>query len=285
MAKISVGVLSIFNHETHDWIIYKDRLEQWFVANDIAGETAEDKSASAKRRAILLSSLAECTYKLLRDLALPKELGNLNYADVVLLLDGHFKPKICGFAERNSFYSAVQSANETFSDWAARVRGLALHCGFSASTLDDTLRDRFVLGMVQGPERDKLFTEAMSSLTFSSALQTAENVRSARKGARAGATGASGSSAADNELGVHKMAASRAPASAGARPTGSTGASCTICGYRGHSASDCRFANSICDKCGSKGHLKRVCRKKFPNKKINFVECCLDSGDEEGLAD
>jgi hypothetical protein len=38
----------------------------------------------------------------------------------------------------------------------------------------------------------------------------------------------------------------------------------------------------VCDKCGSKGHIKRVCRNKYSNKKLNFVECCLDSGDEEG---
>jgi hypothetical protein len=239
MAKISVGVLSTFNHENQDWVIFKDRLEQWFLANDIV-EQADDKSTGAKRRAILLSTLAECTYKLLRDLALPQQLGTLSYADVVLLLDGHFKPKVCGFAERNNFYSAMQFDNENLSDWAARVRGLALHCGFSAATLDETLRDRFVLGMVQGPERDRLFTEVMSCLTFSNALQTAESVRSARRGARAGAAGAAGpgAPAADKELGVHKMAASRAPASTGARPYVSTGVSCSACGYRGHSATN-----------------------------------------------
>lgn len=70
MSKVSVGLINVFNHETHDWVLYKGRLEQWFLANDITDDV--DKSG-AKRRAILLSSLAETTYRLVRDLALPKD--------------------------------------------------------------------------------------------------------------------------------------------------------------------------------------------------------------------
>lgn len=105
MAKITVGALSSFSHEIQEWSIYKDRLEQWFLANDIAEET--DKLGS-KRRAILLSNLAEATYKLVRDLALPKQVGVLSYDEVVNLLDGHFKTKKCTFAERYKFHSATQ---------------------------------------------------------------------------------------------------------------------------------------------------------------------------------
>lgn len=65
MSKVSVGLLSVFNHETQEWALYKGRLEQWFLANEI--DDAADKSG-AKRRAILLSSLAETTYRLIRDL-------------------------------------------------------------------------------------------------------------------------------------------------------------------------------------------------------------------------
>ena len=68
-------VLSRFNHELHDWGLYKGRLEQWFLANEVNNEV--DKSG-VKRRAILLSSLVEDTYRLIRDLALPGDVGILS---------------------------------------------------------------------------------------------------------------------------------------------------------------------------------------------------------------
>lgn len=67
--------------------------------------------------------------------------------------------------------------------WAARVRGLAVDCAFPAAGLNELLRDRFVLGMRQGPERDKLFTMDLAELTLSKALDTAQAIQSARVGA------------------------------------------------------------------------------------------------------
>lgn len=167
MSKVSVGVVSVFNHELQEWALYQGRLEQWFLANEI---TDDGDKSGAKRRAILLSSLSENTYRLVRDLALPKDVGTLTYVEVTQLLDGHFKIKKCGFAERHKFHSAVQNPGESLQQWAARVRGLAMDCGFAASALTEHLRDRFVLGMAGGPERDRLYGESMEELTLEKAL-------------------------------------------------------------------------------------------------------------------
>jgi hypothetical protein len=179
MARLAVGSLTTFNHEIQEWSLYKDRLEQWFLANEIGVDDKKDK-----RRAILLSSLAESTYRLVRDLALPATVGELCYSKVVELLDGHFKTKKCGFAERFKFHSSTQQPGENMAEWAARVRSLAIHCGFAAATLDEALRDRFVLGMAPGPERDKLFTQKMDELTLRGAVDIAESVRCARMGSQ-----------------------------------------------------------------------------------------------------
>ena len=136
-------------HELQEWALYKGRLEQSFLANDIGEE--EDKS-EAKRRAILLSSLSEATFRLARNLTLPTEVGTLSYSALIKLLDEHFQPVTCGFAERHSFYSAVQKSDESLAQWAARVRGLSMYSGFAAAALNEALRDRFVLGMAGGPE-------------------------------------------------------------------------------------------------------------------------------------
>lgn len=283
MAKLAVGSLNSFNHEVQEWSLYKDRLEQWFEANEI--ETSE--KVGIKRRAILLSNLAENTYKLVRDLALPSSVGSLDYDSVVKLLDSHFKVKKCGFAERNKFHGALQQPNESLASWAARVRGLAIDCGFLAAVLDEELRDRFVLGMTPGPERDQLFTKELTELTLSKALEIAEGVRSARLGAQQSAPGGvqSNSSSVMQQHEIFKMASSnlegavsrhgehsyRAGGGApGSRvPGGSVAARCTVCGYTGHKAAMCRFSQYKCKKCGVKGHLKRMCYK----KKQHFIEC------------
>lgn len=290
MAKISVGSLNVFNHETQDWLLYKGRLEQWFFANDINDEI--DKSG-AKRRAILLSSLSETTYRLIRDLALPKDVGSLEFTEVTNLLDSHFKTKKCSFAERYKFHSAVQSSGETMQEWAARLRGLAMDCGFSSGTLEETLRDRFVLGMAGSAERDRLFSEPLEGLTLNKALQLAESVRCAREGARQASAAVASAATAPTVLDVHKMAARAGAGHSTGGPrhrvdpvstapeSSRLSEQCFVCGYFGHSGKVCRFKSAACRKCGAKGHLGRVC-KKAVNYKQHFLECCSDDGEDDG---
>ncbi|KAI5633993.1 hypothetical protein NE865_13288 [Phthorimaea operculella] len=278
MAKVSVGTLSVFNHEVQEWSLFKERLKQWFLANDLSDL---DDKASVKRRAILLSSLAENTYRLVRDLALPKDVGTISYDDVIKLLDAHFKVTKCGFAERHKFYTSTQLPSEGFAEWAARVRGLATHCGFPTANLEDILRDRFVLGMIHGPERDRLFTMKMEDLDISKAIETAEGIRCARMGAAESGQGSSNTSA--SVLRMDAVSASRGGSAAAARSPagGAAGAaqrqqrqpsSCPACGYLHENP--CRFAKYRCDLCNVRGHLRRVC----PRRKVrqNFIECCSD---------
>lgn len=268
MAKVLVGKLSVFNHELQDWEVFKDRLEQWFIANEITN--VEDKS-QIKRRAVLVSSLSENTYKLVRDLALPEKISTLDYDKVTKLLDDHFKPIKCGFAERYLFHSSTQHQNETLTEWAARVRSLATDCDFPATTLNEALRDRFVLGMLPGRERDKLFTMALSEVSLSKAISIAEALRCARLGAARGVS--TPLAAAEAPAPVFKVAA--ATGSGGASTAASEGAMrdpCTACGYKGHEISTCKFVKYKCTRCGLKGHLRRVCPKKNVVKH-NFIEC------------
>lgn len=277
MAKSSVGSLNVFNHETQDWTLYKGRLEQWFEASDVVEST--DKLGS-KRRAILLSSLAETTYRLTRDLALPKDVGKLTYDEVVALLDGHFKVKKCGFAERFKFHCAIQESDETLSQWAARVRGLAMDCGFPTCCFENALRDRFVLGMAAGPERDRLFSEPMDQLVLQSALQLADSVRCAREGARQVAAPAPPPPPAP--LDVHRVQAGAAGRAAAPSTSSRSTEQCPVCGYNGHGIKTCRFRNFSCRKCGEKGHLRRVCDGKKCNimRNSHFLQCCSEGGDD-----
>ncbi|XP_063374893.1 uncharacterized protein K02A2.6-like [Cydia amplana] len=241
------GILTSFDHNTGTWQVYKNRLSQWFIANDI---TKDSDTTGAKRRAILLSALGEATYKLAADLALPKLLHDLPYEDIHKILDAHFSPKRCVFGERFKFYSAVQKEGESYTEWAARLRGLTEHCSFS--NLEEALRDRFIMGMLSGKEREKLFALEPGKVTLAKAVELAESVRNAR----AGAAPAQASSSPDQLFKI----ATKPSVSANAK------VKCAVCGFKNHTTEQCRFANYTCRKCNKKGHLNRMC------KKINYVE-------------
>lgn len=99
-SKSLVGIQNEFNPHKNDWGIHKKRLEQFFIANDIAEE--------ATKRAILLNDLHEEAYKLLQDLCVPLEPETKTYGNIVQLMDQHFKSKHAVFAERYQFYIASQ---------------------------------------------------------------------------------------------------------------------------------------------------------------------------------
>lgn len=73
-----------FDYKINDWAIYKCRLEQFFVANEIDSEV--------KKRAILLNSFSEESIRLIQDLAQPGKAAEAEFSDIQRLLDAHFIP-------------------------------------------------------------------------------------------------------------------------------------------------------------------------------------------------
>ncbi|XP_026322974.1 uncharacterized protein K02A2.6-like [Hyposmocoma kahamanoa] len=259
MAGVHFGILTMFDHSVQTWQTYKSRVKQYFVANDI--DAKEDPKGN-KRRAILLSALAESIYKLVADLALPKAIEDVPYEGILSLLDEHFTPKRVGFAERHNFYAAVQQSGETHTQWAARLRGMSAHCNFK--NIEETLRDKFIMGMQPGPEKEKIYAHDLTELPLAKAVELAENLRCARAAAATSSYTASAgvSTASGSEL--YKMSKKY-------KSFNSEKVNCATCGYTNHKTSECRFANYVCKKCNKKGHLKKMCTK------VNFVYA--DGGD------
>ncbi|XP_062532884.1 uncharacterized protein K02A2.6-like [Bombyx mori] len=150
-----------------------------------AVDDAVKDPAGVKKRAILLSTLSESTYKLAADLVLPKEVQEVPYEDIVSALDNHFTPKSVGFGERHHFYATTQLPQESPSQWAARLRGLTAQCDFS--NVEEALRDRFIMGMLPGVEKEKMYVQELAGLTFARAVELTESLRSARSSAAASA--------------------------------------------------------------------------------------------------
>ncbi|XP_063533506.1 uncharacterized protein LOC134743781 [Cydia strobilella] len=216
MASANLGILTIFDHDGQSWKSYKGRILQFFLANDVDGTT---DATGKKRKAILLSALSEGTYKLVEDLALPKQLESVPFEDILTLLDGHFTPTRVGFGERHKFYSASQQVGESHTQWAARLRGLTAHCEFA--NVEEALRDRFLIGMLPGREKEKLYARELKDLTLAKAVELAETIRCASAGATA-----SGSEPGTDQL----LKISKIPKKTG------VGAKvpCTVCGYTNH---------------------------------------------------
>lgn len=256
------GILPSFDHSSQSWQTYKCRIKQWFIANDLE---AADKHV--KKRAILLSALSDGTYKLASDLALPKQLETVPFEDIIKLLDDHFIPKTRGFGERYTFYAATQDLGETFTQWAARLRGLTANCKFL--NVEEALRDRFMMGMLPGPEREKLFAQGVDELTLAKAIELAESIRNARAMTAAATSGHQGPAVGNQQL--YKIGQSSRSVNVNNEP-------CKVCGFRNHISAECRYSKYKCKKCNEKGHLRRMCTK------INFIEnegTLVDSDDND----
>ncbi|GBP47740.1 hypothetical protein EVAR_14272_1 [Eumeta japonica] len=169
------GSLS-FDHHSHDWEAFKVRLTQFCVAN---GVTDENDKNQRRRRAFLITALTEDTMRVASSLVAPDSLDAVPYERLVSLFDAHFMIKRSVFAERYNFYRAEQRPGEDMAEWAARVRTLARYCNFQ-SELDIMLRDRFILGLQDVRERERLFTEDAGKITFVAAMELVQSVQCAR---------------------------------------------------------------------------------------------------------
>ncbi|XP_073962884.1 uncharacterized protein [Choristoneura fumiferana] len=263
---MSIGTLPCFDPRSQEWEIFRNRVKQFLSLNDIKAEE--------KKRAVLITHLSDDAYLLLRNLSHPKEVETSTFDELVDFLDKHLTPTRATFADLGNFYNAVQAEEESVEDWAARLRGLAVHCAFG-DCLDKVYRDRFVLGLKLGSVRDRLCEQDASKLTFAKALEIAKQTVTARE-ARATAPRAFSPAAAMKEEPLLWSGADRAGA-AQRRQTSPN--RCAVCGMKGHAAERCRYKNYRCQRCKEKGHLKKMCgSKEKPVKNINLE---TDSSSDE----
>ncbi|CAG9133042.1 unnamed protein product [Plutella xylostella] len=248
-----LGNLSVFDHKVQEWEIFFSRLDQFIKLNKI------DKDLKS---AVLLTHLSDESYRLVSNLVHPKNIQEVPYDELVKALDDHFKPIRSTFGDKAKFYDAMKGHEESVEEWAARLRGLAIHCGFGTA-LDTVLRDRFVLGFHTGPERDRLFEQNSTELTFARAVEVAKQATSARA-ARVAAGSSLAAAPSVKEEPLYRMSGARGGAGRAAAGPARPGNEerCKVCGLRNHNAEKCRYKNLKCQKCGKKGHLKKVCVKK-----------------------
>lgn len=250
MASGYVGHLREFTLR-NDWSIFKGRLDNYFTINAIESENT--------KRALFLNSCDEEAYKLILSLCVPKKPDDLQYSELILKLDKHFKRSDAGFSARYRFYNAQRENRETIQDWLARVQGLASHCYFQDQEFKTMVRDKFIMGMGRGIIMDRLFEEDVTSLSIEKSLEIALNKEATAHLYDLG----------DDSVRIRENCHAQRVRSPEVEHRSGSNRSCDCCGYRNHKADNCKFKNVICFKCGQRGHLRRVCAKKSGATKIS----------------
>ena len=96
-----------FDEAKEDWLSYAERMERYFIANDIKEE---------KRRAFLLSVRGPSLYQLIKDLVAPDKPSERSFEN----------PRPSTIVQRFHFHSRAQGPMETTS--LAVLRRFAVHC-------------------------------------------------------------------------------------------------------------------------------------------------------------
>lgn len=147
--------------EDEEWVIYKEKLTNYFTSNEIKEEV---------KSAILLNAIGSKAYKVIRDLCNPDVPSTKTFDDLTKLMDAFYTPPVCIFNERKLFFDAKKFDNESAAQWAVRLKALAGNCKFGNS-LELFLLNKFVTGM-EGRTFEKLCEED-EKLTWTKAQEIA----------------------------------------------------------------------------------------------------------------
>ena len=248
---------------------YLERLEQFLLATDVANDN------TAKRKAVLLASIGAEHYQVLKDLAFPTSPSNKSFDELCSLLKTHFKPTKLRTAERYRFHTLVQKEGQSVVDFVRVLRKMAGGCEFTAESLHDNLRDRFICGIRAETTKKKLLSK---EYTFEEAVKEAVAQETAVKDMKEINNHAPADSV--NRLGKPKP---KKHVQNAQKTVQNDRQKCFRCGMKNHMANECKYKNSTCFTCNKVGHLKSECRNKQRKSHYTSEEPEGDFHDEEPL--
>lgn len=259
----NIGKLGDFQEGKESFVNYAERMEQFFVANEVKDE---------KKVAVLLSVIGPATYGILKNLLQPQLPKNTSFENIVGALKNYYMPKPLVISERFKFNKRNQKEGETVNEYVCELKKLSADCEFG-DFLKEALRDRLVCGLKSEAIQKKLLSEA--KLDFDGAVRIATAMEIADKDTQ---------SFAGNTESVHFMNSKPGqrgkPTSAGPKKPG----------YRGgekHYLDAGKHRNSIkCYKCGKPGHIAKHCKVqgKVYLKQDKTTHYVQDSDEEEDLS-
>ncbi|XP_062608629.1 uncharacterized protein K02A2.6-like [Saccostrea cucullata] len=236
-----IGKIEQFDDSVESWESYEERLQAFFLANDIDNN---------HKVPALISLIGPKTCTLLKNLIAPAKATEKSIKDLLKALREHLSPKPSVIAERFRFHKRNQRPDESVLSYMAELRNLATHCQFEAA-LSDTLRDRLVVGLRQETIQKRLLSE--KDLDLEKAINLAVAMETA---ARDAAEVQGGKSETVNKISTLRNANPQPHARSTTQKH-----SCYRCDGD-HPASQCRHTNTVCSFCRKVGHIERACMKK-----------------------
>lgn len=233
-----------FDETVSSWSTYRIRLEAYFEGNEITD--------SAKRRALLVSSLSDNVVRRLQGRLSTVSVNSRTYEQIVEYLEEQYNPQVNETAASFSFFMRKQQEGESVREYISDLRRLAKHCNFGDS-LNRMLRDRIVCGIRDDDARRCLLTHKKLTVEeaeeFAIASEKALNdVRDMREGLPE--TTVSSTNVLQSQRGRRHWT------QWGNNEAGRQ--ACDRCGGP-HATRTCRHRNARCYHCGIKGHLAKVC--------------------------
>ena len=121
------GAIGKFDPSTETFTVFSERLDQFFVANNIGSypaSTSEEVIAAAEKKKVaeMIFVIGKKTYTMN-----PKD---KTFEQLSELLQQHFKPKRLEVAESYRFHRCFQEKNETVSVYSPCLRHLESTCNF-----------------------------------------------------------------------------------------------------------------------------------------------------------
>ena len=171
---VTHGSIGDFQHTQEPWQSYVERLQQYFVANDV--------DAAVKQRAILLSIVGGKTYQLIRNLLVPAKPTERRFDEIVEAVRNHYQPVPSVIVQRFNFHTRACKSGANVSTYVSELRKLSEYCDFGDTLLEDMLRDRLVCGINDKRVQRRLLAEPR--LTFAKALELAQAAETAESNAK-----------------------------------------------------------------------------------------------------
>ena len=218
--------IEAFNPDTQKWNVYRKRLEQTFVVQDLRDDV--------KKKAMLLAALGGDVCNILWDLFSPNDPtdDDVTYDDVCDKLANHFMPTKIAVAERFKFYQRKQQSSESVTNFIAALRHLSKDCAFG-EFLNEALRDCLVIGLADSRIQAKLLAEA--ELTLDAAIKMATSLEAVSQQTRQ----------------IRAVESTQVNAF-------HQQSDCWRCGDK-HNPNTCRFKDYECFNCKKKGHAAAKC--------------------------
>jgi transposase InsO family protein len=270
MATSYIGGVGPFKPEVETFESYMERLDMFFLANNIVETQAVEGEAAAvtearevvktRKKAIFLSEVGPEVYGILSNLVAPQKPRDLTLAQIKVHLKGHFNPDPLEISESFHFGTRVQKNGESVNDFVLALKKLSIHCNFE-NYLDRALRDRLVCGLQDTRIQNKLLNT--TDLTFERACRIANAMEMADKQAKEMRPQSHSGSVNKVNQGTGSAGESKNFESKKSRNKSSKG--CFRCGHN-HLARDCPMKDAQCYKCKKIGHMANMCRTKLAGK-------------------